>query len=151
MEQINTTEDIQLDYLPRMPQDLSMAIGCIGSGFIMADCHLVAYRQAGFNPVAIASRNKANSEAVAKRHNIWKVYDTYQELLNDASITIIDIAVPPNIELEIVREVVKHADHIRGILAQKPVGINYAEAKEIVALCADAGITLGVNQNMRYD
>src|SRR5215210_3843930 len=151
MEQINTTEDIQLDYLPRMPQDLSMAIGCIGSGFIMADCHLVAYRQAGFNPVAIASRNKTNSHAVAHRHNINKVYDTYQELLNDASITIIDIAVPPNKELEVVREVVKHADHIKGILAQKPVGINYAQAKEIVRLCSDAGITLGVNQNMRYD
>ncbi|MEP6594761.1 MAG: Gfo/Idh/MocA family oxidoreductase [Ginsengibacter sp.] len=151
MELINTSQDIQLDYLPRMPQDRSMAIGCIGSGFIMADCHLVAYRQSGFNPVAIASRNKANSQAVASRHNINKVYSTYQELLNDTAIIIIDIAVPPHIELEIVREVVKHADHIKGILAQKPVGINYAQAKEIVRLCADAGITLGVNQNMRYD
>ena len=31
-------------------------IGCIGAGFIMDECHLVAYRNAGFNPVAIASR-----------------------------------------------------------------------------------------------
>ncbi len=58
---MNTLQDIQLDYLPRLPQDRSLTIGCIGSGFIMADCHLVAYRQAGFNPVAIASRNKATA------------------------------------------------------------------------------------------
>src|SRR3954447_16516269 len=151
MDQTNTTAAIQLDYLPRMPQDKSMPIGCIGSGFIMADCHLVAYRQSGFNPVAIASRNRANSQSVADRHNIGKVYGTYQELLADDSIPIIDIAVPPQTELEIVREAVKHADHIKGILAQKPLGINYKQAKEMVALCEDAGITLAVNQNMRYD
>src|SRR3954466_16237829 len=109
----------QIDYSPRLPRDKSRPIGCIGSGFIMADCHLVAYRQSGFNPVAIASRNKANSQSVADRHKLGKVYNTYQELLADASINIIDIAVPPQLELEIIREAVKHADHIKGILAQK--------------------------------
>ena len=50
-----------------------------------------------------------------------------------------------------VREVVKHNDHIRGVLAQKPLGVNLAEAVEIVQLCESAGITLAVNQNMRDD
>jgi hypothetical protein len=80
MEQ--TIEDIHLDYLPRLPKNKQIGIGCIGSGFIMADCHLVAYRQAGFNPVAIASRTLESSQAVAGRHHISKVYASYQELLN---------------------------------------------------------------------
>ncbi|MFT7642888.1 MAG: hypothetical protein ACI9G1_004647, partial [Pirellulaceae bacterium] len=50
--------NLDLDYLPRLPKDKSPAIGCIGAGFIMADCHLVAYRNAGFNPIAVSSRNK---------------------------------------------------------------------------------------------
>ena len=29
--------------------------------------------------------------------------------------------------------------------------MDYAQAKEIVRLCREAGITLAVNQNMRYD
>ncbi|MBC8156352.1 MAG: Gfo/Idh/MocA family oxidoreductase [Bacteroidetes bacterium] len=140
-----------LDYLPRMPQDRSVGIGCIGAGFIMADCHLVAYRQAGFNPVAIASRHRANSQAVADRHGIPAVYDDYSALLRDTSVQVVDIAVPPHLLIEVIREAVRHADHIRGILAQKPLGVSYAEAKEIVHLCAEAGITLAVNQNMRYD
>ena len=62
----------------------------------------------------------------------------------------VDIAVPPDIQLEVIREAVQR-DHLRGILAQKPLGVDLAEAKEIVRLCEHAGITLCVNQNMRYD
>lgn len=142
---------LALDYLPRLPKNKKVGIGCIGSGFIMADCHLVSYRNAGFNPVAMASRTPEHARAVAARHQIPAVYDSYQELLADRKVEVVDIAVPPDIQLEVVREAVKHKNHIRGILAQKPLGIDYAQAKEIVRLCAKAGFTLGVNQNMRYD
>lgn len=117
----------------------------------MDECHLVAYRAAGFNPVAIASRRPERAREVAARHGLDCAYDSYRELLADRRIAIVDVAVPPDVELDVVREVVRHADHVRGILAQKPLGMNYAQAREIVALCAAAGITLAVNQNMRYD
>ncbi|MDA0589543.1 MAG: Gfo/Idh/MocA family oxidoreductase [Planctomycetota bacterium] len=145
------SDPLDLEYRPRMPQRKDVSIGCIGSGFIMADCHLVAYRQAGFNPVAIASRNFDNAKAVADRHGLAKTYGDYRDLLDDAEIEVVDIAVPPDIQLEVVREAVQRNGHLRGILAQKPLGMNYAEAVEIVRLCEDAGITLAVNQNMRYD
>ncbi len=140
-----------LDYLPRLPRDRSPSIGCIGAGFIMSDCHLVAYRQAGFNPVAIAARRREQADAAASRHAIPHVYSDYRELLANPAIEVVDIAVPPDVQIEVVREVVRHASHVRGMLAQKPLGINFAEAREIVRLCRDAGITLAVNQNMRYD
>jgi len=143
--------DIDLDYLPRLPKQKDVPIGCIGAGFIMADCHLVAYRNAGFNPVAIASRSPERGREVARRHDIPRAYDTYEQLLDDTDIEVVDIAVPPNIQIDVIREVVKRKKHIRGVLAQKPLGMNYAEAKEIVRLCKRAGITLAVNQNMRYD
>jgi predicted dehydrogenase len=148
---MNASTTFHLDYLPRLPRNRQIGIGCIGSGFIMADCHLVAYRQSGFNPIAIASRNQANSKAVAERHHISTVYPTYTELLKDEAVSVVDIAVPPDQLLSIIREAVKHANHIKGILAQKPLGVSYAEAREIVRLCSEAGIMLGVNQNMRYD
>ncbi|HEY4262589.1 MAG TPA: Gfo/Idh/MocA family oxidoreductase [Schlesneria sp.] len=140
-----------LAYQPRLPRDKSIGIGCIGAGFIMADCHLVAYRQAGLCPVAIAARDLTKAQAVAQRHQVARAYADYRELLADPEVTVIDIAVPPDIQLEVVREAVQHTDHIRGILAQKPLGMNYAEACEIVRLCREAGIVLAVNQNMRYD
>ncbi len=142
---------VELEYLPRLPQRRDTPIGCIGAGFIMSDCHLVAYRNAGFNPVAIASRRYKSAAAVAARHAIPKTYKTYHELLADPQIEVVDIGVPPDVTLEVIREAVKHKQHIRGILAQKPLGVNYAQAKEAVRLCKRAGIVLAVNQNMRYD
>ncbi len=145
-----STLSLELDYLPRLPKRRDFRIGCIGAGFIMADCHLVAYKANGLNPVAIASRTQANAQRVAQRHDL-KSYDTYQELLADKSIEVVDIAVPPDSQLAVIQEVLKHKRHIRGILAQKPLGVNYAQAVEIVRLCKKAGVTLAVNQNMRYD
>ncbi len=154
MSQLTTPSQAQfsldLDYRPRLPQRMDVAIGCIGSGFIMADCHLVAYRQAGFNPIAIASRSFDKAKQVAERHQLPTACEHYEQLLDDPRIEVVDIAVPPDIQLEVVRAAVRRK-HVRGLLAQKPLGVNYAEAIEIVRLCEDAGITLAVNQNMRYD
>ncbi|HXG10280.1 MAG TPA: Gfo/Idh/MocA family oxidoreductase [Gemmataceae bacterium] len=143
--------DLTLDYLPRLPRRKDFRIGCAGAGFIMRDCHLVAYRQAGFNPVAIASRDPARARACAERHGIPRVHQTYADLLADPAIEVLDIAVPPDVQPAILREAAQHGGHIRGILAQKPLALSYREAKECVDLCARAGIVLAVNQNMRYD
>ncbi len=142
---------LELDFRPALPSNKSLRIGCIGAGFIMADCHLVGYRQAGFNPVAICSGSRVRAEEVATRHGLATVYGDYRELLADKSIEVVDIAVPPDVQLDVVREAVQHGDHIRGILAQKPLGMNFVEAREVVRLCQEAGIVLAVNQNMRYD
>jgi predicted dehydrogenase len=142
--------DFKLEYLPNLPPKTDYAIGCIGAGFIMRDVHIVAYQKAGFNVVAIASRTPENARAAAAARNIPTVYDTWQQLLDDPRIEILDVAFPPDQQLGIIREAVKHP-HIKGILAQKPLAMNYAEAKEIVDLCDKAGKVLAVNQNMRYD
>jgi predicted dehydrogenase len=143
--------ELSLDYLPRLPRRKDYRIGCIGSGFIMRDCHLVAYRQAGFNPLAIASRNLETARAVAAQHGIPHVHASIAELLADTRIEILDVAVPPDAQPAILRQAAAHKGHLRGILAQKPLAMSYREAKECVDLCATAGIKLAVNQNMRYD
>jgi len=79
-----------------------------------------------------------------------RVHDTYKELLDDPTIEVLDIAVPPNALLELIEQACQRGT-VKGILAQKPLGIDYVEAVEAVRACKDAGITLAVNQNMRYD
>lgn len=134
----------------QLPNKKDYRIGLLGSGFIVTDCHLPAYRKAGFNPVAIASRKRETALATAERHQIGKVHDTLEDLVNDESIEVFDVATPPNTQLEWIRKICKKKSAL-GILAQKPLGSNYAEAVEAVRLCREAGITLAVNQNMRYD
>lgn len=142
--------DLDLDFRPHLPPKTDYRIGCIGAGFIMRDIHLVAYQKADFNVVAIASRTPEHARAVAELRGIKTVHNTWQELLDDDRIELLDIAFPPDQQLGIVAEAVKRP-HIKGILAQKPLALNYRQAKEIVALCEGAGKVLAVNQNMRYD
>ncbi|MBL9126176.1 MAG: Gfo/Idh/MocA family oxidoreductase [Verrucomicrobiales bacterium] len=135
---------------PEMPRRMDWRLGILGAGFIVNDCHLVAYRKAGFHPVAIASRTRARSEEAAKRHAIPTVHASPEHLLDDPTIEVLDLAVPPAAQLPLIRAACARRT-VRGILAQKPLGVNLAEAVEAVEACEAAGIVLAVNQNMRYD
>ena len=122
---------MELNINPPLPAKKDFRIGILGSGFIVSDCHLVSYRKAGFNPVAIASRSGENAAKVAARHAIPKVCDTYEQLLDDPTIEVLDIAVPPNAQLALIKAACQRKT-VKGILAQKPLGMNYAEALEAV-------------------
>src|SRR6516162_4492140 len=117
--------DLSLDYLPRLPRRKDFRIGCVGAGFIMSDCHLVAYRQAGFNPVAIASRKPSTARDVAVLQCIPIVHDTIDDLLTDERVEILDVAVPPDAQPNLIRRAVERGrGRLRGILAQKPLALS---------------------------
>lgn len=125
-------------------------IGCIGAGFIMADVQLMAYKDAGFPVVAIASRTKSKAADVAKRWGIKTVHDTPEKLIEDPEVEILDIAYPPDQQPGLIRHALKQK-HIKAILAQKPLALDFEEAKRLEAECRAAGKVLSVNQNMRFD
>ena len=133
-----------------LPKRKDWRIGCVGSGFIMSDCHLKAYAKVGFNPVAIASRTRGNAAKCATQHGITTVHDSIDQLLDDETIEVLDLAVPPDNQLALIKAACARGT-AKGILAQKPLGANYAEAVAAVEACEAAGIVLAVNQNMRYD
>ena len=144
--------DVDLDLNPPLrPARSDYGIGAVGAGFIMRDVQLKAYADAGFNVVAITSRTPEIAHEVADLRGIPRVYDTLEQMLGDAAVEILDVAVPPDQQLEIVRQAVRHGRHLKGILAQKPLAVTYADALEIVSLCEQRKLTLAVNQNMRYD
>ncbi len=125
-------------------------IGAIGAGMIMAECHLAAYREAGFDVVAIASRTRENAARVADRWSIPKVHDTPEALIADPTVEILDIAFPPDRQPALIRAALKQP-HIKGILAQKPLSLTLEDAIALRDEAAAAGKILSVNQNMRYD
>ncbi len=136
--------------IPQMPTKMDYAIACVGAGFIVADCQLKAYRDIGFNPIGIAALTLEESQNVADRYGLKKVYPSWKELVEDPEVEIVDIAVPPDVQLDIVRHAVKQK-HIKGILCQKPVAMSLEGAREIARLGEESGIPIAINSNMRYD
>ncbi len=88
---------------------------------------------------------------VAEQRGIPKVFASLSEMLADPTVEILDIAVPPDRQFEIIQQAVEQGRYLKGILAQKPLAINYETARETVRLCRERGIPLAVNQNMRFD
>jgi predicted dehydrogenase len=139
---------IDLDYGVHFAKKLDYGIGICGAGFIVKECHLPAYKKAGFNVKGIYTRTRSKAENLAKIYGIPKVYDSFEELCDDPEIEVIDLAFPPHLQLDLVEKAVVYGKHL---LCQKPLAMNLVEAKKIVKLADEAGIKLGVNQNMRYD
>lgn len=125
-------------------------IGAIGAGFIMADVQLAAYREAGFPIAAIASRTPSHAAEVAKRWDIPRVHATPEELIEDPAVEILDIAFPPDRQPALLRRAFRQK-HIKGILAQKPLAMDFATARTLAAEARDSGKPVSVNQNMRFD
>lgn len=144
---------IDLDIHPRLPEGKGRerGIGCVGAGFVMRDCHLVAYRRWGLNPAAITSRRREQASEAAALRGVPNVCETLAEMLALPEVEVVDVAVPPDQQRRVIEEVCRNGRFVKGILAQKPLGIDLREAAAIVEVCKQAGKRLLVNQNMRYD
>src|ERR1700722_10059288 len=96
--------DLNFNHYAPKPRRGDFGIGAVGAGFIMRDVQLKAYARAGFKVVGITSRTPEIAREVADLHAIPKLYDTLGEMLEDPEIEILDVAVPPDRQLDIVRQ-----------------------------------------------
>lgn len=137
-----------LDYLPKMPTRLDRGIGIVGAGGIINYGHLPAYKKAGFKIVGITDKDRKQAERTAQQYEIPKVYANLDELLNDRAIEIVDVAVYPSEQVEVVRQATAAGKHL---LCQKPFAENYQMAVRNVERAEQANVKLAVNQQMRWD
>src|SRR5215213_11213983 len=100
------SDTLDLGHLPPPPERLDVGIGVVGAGFIVRDCHLVAYRDAGFRVVGLTSRTRAVAEEVARLRGVPRVYDDVEALVAHPEVEVVDVAVPPGEQSEVFRRVV---------------------------------------------
>src|ERR1700741_4507337 len=113
-----------LDYKPTMPRKLDRGIGIIGTGGIVNYAHLPAYKRAGFKVAGVTDRNLESAEKTARDHGIDNVHPNVDELLKDTQIDILDIAVYPGAQAEIVEKAVGMGKHM---LCQKPFADEFSK------------------------
>ncbi len=140
--------DLNVDWRIKLGSKTDYGIGSIGCGGIVQYAHMPAYKKAGFNTVAAYDLKREVAQNVANEYSIPNVYDTVEELLADPAVDVVDIAVPPWVQLEIVEKVVAAGKHM---LCQKPLALEFSEALKIVELAENGGLKQAVNQQMRWD
>ena len=125
-----------------------MKVGIIGAGAIVRRGHLPSWKRLQSIEVStIADVNEILAKNIAKEFNIPRYSKDYQELLDDPSIEIVDIATPTPSHSEIVLKAIKKKKHI---LVEKPLAFSLKEAKEIHQALKGKNLKLNIVQNYRY-
>ncbi len=102
----------------------------IGTGGIVKDAHLPAYKKAGFEVIGLYDVDKQKAVELAKDFNIKKVYESLDQAFENLD-CIFDLALPPAILLEVVE---KLPENIFAIF-QKPLGRSLEEGNKIRKIC----------------
>ncbi len=89
---------------------------------------------------AIASRDGAKAAAAARELGIAKAYASYEELLADPEIDAVYNPLPNHLH---VPWSIRAAEAGKHVLCEKPVGMNAAETRELMAARDRTGVTVG--------
>ncbi|MEW9308187.1 Gfo/Idh/MocA family protein [Labrys neptuniae] len=91
-------------------------------------------RAKGAEAVAIASRDLARAEAVAKELGIPKAYGSYEALLADPDIDAIYNPLPNHLHVPLTLQAVAAGKHV---LCEKPIGLTAQDAAQLLVLPRD--------------
>lgn len=116
----------------------------IGTGGIVKDAHLPAYRKAGFEVAGLFDLDRARAEVLAAEWDIPTVFTSIEEAA--AQDAVFDIAAPPIAHADILGALPEGAT----VLLQKPMGLDLAQATAIRDAAHARELTASVNFQLRY-
>jgi predicted dehydrogenase len=126
-------------------------IGVIGAGAIARRAHLPAWRSLrdslALRVTAIADTSAVAVAEAAEEFGIPASYTSYEELLADPAIDVVDICAPTPAHHEIGMKALRAGKHV---LMEKPMVLSLAEALDLYRAAQDSGRVLSVVQNYRY-
>jgi predicted dehydrogenase len=137
---------INMKYKPELPKT-NQPIIIIGAGGIVADAHLPAYKLAGFEVYGIVNRTKERAQKLADTFGIPHVFNSLAEAVEQAPGNVVyDLTVMPEQYIEMLNQLPDGS----AVLIQKPMGDDYNQAKEILALCQAKKFKAAVNFQLRF-
>jgi predicted dehydrogenase len=116
----------------------------IGTGGIVADAHLPAYRKAGFEVAGLFDLDRERARTLATQWDVPHVFASIEEAARADAV--FDVAAPPVAHRAILEALPTGA----AVLLQKPMGLYLAEATAIRDMAQARGLTASVNFQLRY-
>jgi len=123
-------------------------IGIVGCGRISAR-HLAGYASLGDRArvVAVYDKREALAAQRAEEFGVPNAFGRLEEIVGNEETDVVAALTPPDVRLSVVRPLLEAGKHI---LVEKPFANSLAEAEIMVAIAAQQGVTLAVNQNFRF-
>jgi predicted dehydrogenase len=116
---------------------VTVRIGILGAaGIAPAAVIRPALRRDDVEVAAVASRSAERAAAYAREHGIPRSYGGYPDLLADAEIDLVYVALPPSEHAEWSIAALRAGKHV---LCEKPFALNAIEAQRMVDAAAETG------------
>ena len=125
-----------------MTNTRELGIGLVGLG--IGQQHLLGYQRQGLRVAAICDKDPTRLNEAGEQFHIDKRYTRIIDLIADADVDVVDMAVQPWIRSPIVKAAAAAGKHI---LCQKPFSMSMRQAVEMVEICEHHNVQLMVNQN----
>lgn len=123
-------------------------IAVVGLGGIAQLVHLpILSKLNSVNIVAVSEVNKNRLKTVGNKFNVSNQYSDYKKMLAENDIDAVIIATPTKSHLEVSLEAINAGKHI---LIEKPIAVNYEEAKKINDAAKKAKVKAMVGMNFRF-
>ena len=120
-------------------------VGIVGLGFGRA--HIPAFQAHGCEVVAVCQRDQMAARAVAKRYGVPRVFERWEQMLEQARPDMVVIATPPVLHHEIAVEAFAAGCHV---LCEKPLAMNASECRAMIEAAARAQRVGMTGFNWRY-
>ena len=110
---------------------MSIRIGIVGAGANTRDRHIPGFRAIpGVELAGVANRSRASGERAAQQFGIAKVYDTWQQLIEDDAIDAVMIGTWPYLHCPVTLAALAAGKHV---LTEARLTMNLAEAEAMLA------------------
>lgn len=123
-----------------------MKVGLIGTAAV-AHKHAQAYKKLGFELVACSNRSEERGRKFAEQYGAEFV-PRFEQVCEDPRIDYVDLCTFPEFRLEPLTLAARAGKHF---LVQKPIAVNLDVARRMIHVAENAGITLGVVSQHRFD
>ena len=118
----------------------------IGAGF-MGRVHTEGIRRLGNVEISgVAAISKEEAESFGQASGIDRTTDNYMDLISDPNIEAVHVCLPNALHAPVAKAAIEAGKHV---LCEKPLAMNAAEAREMLATATSKGIIHCVNHNLR--
>ena len=122
-------------------------VGFIGTGFI-ADLHMEAVKRInGVQVVACCDLNQWRAENFARRWDIAESYEDLEKFLDEQSLDVVHVLVPPDKHVAVARRVI---DKGVRVFLEKPMAPSVTECRELLEAAHAAEVEVGLNHNFLF-
>lgn len=119
----------------------------VGCGRI-SDLHALGYRDfPGARLYGLCDLDISKAETKAKQWGVPKLYRSYEEVLSDPAVQIVEILTPHHLHCTMTEEAARAGKHIS---VQKPMALDLKEADRMIEAARSSGVALRIYENFVY-